>query len=62
MTAHRLLGVPLSRVGGGGPVVGCPVTETAFGGSDIILEMSTIPRLFGAPQTVDTVAGGASDR
>ena len=62
MSAHRLLGVPLSWVGGGGPVVGCPVTETALGGADIILELPTLPRLLGAPKTVDAVGGGASDR
>ena len=61
MAAHCLLGVPLAWVGGGGPVVGCPVTETALGGADIILELPTLPRLFVAPKTVNAVAGGASD-
>ena len=62
MAAHCLLGVPLSRVGGGGPVVGRPVAETAFCSADVVLELPALPGLFGAPQPVDAVAGCTSDR
>ena len=62
MAAHCLLGVPLSGVGGGGPVVGRPVAETAFCSADVVLELSALTGLFGAPQPVNAVAGGARDR
>ena len=62
MAAHCLLGVSLAWVGGGGPVVGRPVTEPAFCRADIVLELPALTGLFGAPQSVDTVAGGAHDR
>ena len=62
MAAHSLLGVPLAWVGGG-PVVGRPVAETAFcSADDVVLELSTLTGLFGAPQSVDTVAGSTRDR
>ena len=62
MAAHCLLGVPLSWVGGGGPVVGRPVAETAFCSADVVLELPALTGLFGAPQPVDAVAGCTRDR
>ena len=43
-------------------MVGRPVAETAFCSADVVLELSALTGLFGAPQTVDAVAGGTRDR